>query len=62
MEEAGSALRAMREALGLTLEQLATKAGCDAGYLSRVERGERNPSRYFLAHLAYVLADGEDAA
>lgn len=52
----------MREALGLTLEQLATKAGCDAGYLSRVERGERNPSRYFLAHLAYVLADGEDAA
>jgi len=51
----------MREALGLTLEQLAARAGCDAGYLSRVERGERNPSKYFLTHLAAVLAD-EDAA
>lgn len=62
MTGAGPAIRTMREALGLTLEQLAERAGCDAGYLSRVERGERNPSRYFLAHLAEVLSRAGDAA
>jgi len=61
MAQAGSAIRATREALGLTLEQLAAEAGCDAGYLSRVERGERTPSKYFLAHLASVIERAEAA-
>lgn len=52
----------MREAQGLTLQELAERVGCDAGYLSRVERGERNPSRYFLAALSEALADETDGA
>lgn len=52
----------MREGAGLTLQQLADLAGCSAGYLSRVERRERQPSRIFLDHVSRVLAEAIKAA
>lgn len=36
----GNAVRAIREAKNLSIEQLATDAGIDRGNLSRMERGE----------------------
>ena len=53
----GVVLKAQREAAGLTLSELAERAGCDESYLWRIEVGERKGSRYFLAHLAQVLAE-----
>lgn len=38
----------MRKARGLTLRELAESAGTSAGYLSRVERGEREPTDRWL--------------
>lgn len=40
----GAAIKSMRKARGLTLRELAESAGTSAGYLSRVERGERIPT------------------
>lgn len=63
METAGTAIQTMREARGWSLAELARRAECDPGYLGRVERGERNPSPYFTAHVARILSmdDGEAA-
>jgi len=52
----GLEFRALREATGLTIDELATRAGCEAGFLSRIETGERRASSHFVAHLAAVLA------
>ena len=52
----------MREARGWSLADLAKRAECDPGYLGRVERGERQPSRYFVAHIAEVLASEDREA
>ena len=62
MQESGRNLKAMRLAAGLTLEQMAERLGCSESYLSRLERGERKGSPYFLAHLAAVIADMDGAA
>ena len=44
-----------REARGLSQDRLAEDAGISTGYLSRMERGERNVSLKNLARLAEVL-------
>lgn len=44
-----------REERGLSQERLAEEAGISTGYLSRMERGERNVSLKNLARLAEVL-------
>jgi transcriptional regulator with XRE-family HTH domain len=38
----GKRIRQLRESMGLTQEQLASKVGMDYKYLGSVERGERN--------------------
>jgi transcriptional regulator with XRE-family HTH domain len=48
-------LRAVRLALGLTLEEVSEKAGINVGHLSRVERGEAGISIGRLARVARVL-------
>jgi transcriptional regulator with XRE-family HTH domain len=48
-------LRAVRIANGLGLREVARKAGVDAGYLSRIERGLAKPSVQVLTRLASVL-------
>jgi ribosome-binding protein aMBF1 (putative translation factor) len=48
-------LRAVGIARGLSLEETARRAGMDPAHLSRVERGERQPSVDALARLAEAL-------
>lgn len=52
----GSAIRALRKRLGLTVEALATRAGVSAGMLSQLERGLGNPAFESLARLAEGLS------
>jgi transcriptional regulator with XRE-family HTH domain len=51
----GSKLRAVRQSQGLTLTDVAKRAGIAPGHLSRVERGRRGLSVEALARLAKVL-------
>ena len=48
----GQAVRARREALGLTQESVAERCGFDRTYISMLERGTRNPSLLNLLKLA----------
>jgi len=45
MAEFGTLLRGHRERSGRSGKSVAAAAGIDAGYLSRLERGEREPPR-----------------
>ena len=66
----GEALRKRRKALGLTLQQLATRVSADSGNLSRIERGEQGLSEAMLSRLcsaldcspAFLYAQAEAAA
>lgn len=51
----GSALRAERERLELSQEELADKAGLDRTYLSGVERGDRCPNLRSLLKLTAAM-------
>jgi transcriptional regulator with XRE-family HTH domain len=51
----GDRLRAAREALGLTLEQVSESTGVSKAHLSRLESGERQPSVAILVELAAAL-------
>lgn len=51
----GLKLGALRAASGMTLEELAQKAGSSVGLLSQLERGIGNPGFNTLAGLAYAL-------
>jgi len=51
----GERLRRLRKAKGLTLAQLAERVGRSEGYLSRLERGQVNPSLSTLKRIADVL-------
>ena len=55
-ERFGDAVRARREALGLTQEDLADKAGIHRTYLSDIERGTRNVSLVNIERVAAALA------
>lgn len=55
MSASPSRLRALREARGLSLAQLAELAGLDKGQLSRVERGIQAPTTRVLARISTVL-------
>jgi transcriptional regulator with XRE-family HTH domain len=48
-------LRAVRIARGMSLRETARRARIDPAHLSRVERGERQPSIDALARLAEAL-------
>jgi transcriptional regulator with XRE-family HTH domain len=55
-ERFGYAVKVRREALGLTQEDLAEKAGIHRTYLSDVERGTRNLSLVNIERLAEGLS------
>ena len=55
-ERFGYAVKVRREALGLTQEDLADKAGSHRTYLSDVERGTRNLSLVNIERLAAELS------
>jgi transcriptional regulator with XRE-family HTH domain len=48
----GAMLRELRNSKGLRLDDVAPKIGTDAGSLSRIERGHRDPSLSQLRTLA----------
>lgn len=54
-ERFGLAVKARREELGLTQEDLAARAGIHRTYLSDVERGARNLSLVNVERLAVAL-------
>lgn len=51
----GSAIKEQRYALGISQEELASRAGLHRTYVSEVERGERNPSIASIEKLAQAL-------
>jgi transcriptional regulator with XRE-family HTH domain len=51
----GRNVRVLRQARGLTQEQLAFEAQIDLTYLGGIERGRRNPSLLVMARLAESL-------
>lgn len=51
----GSRIRSRRDALGLTQEELAARAGIHSETLSRVERGRMQPTLTLLLALAEAL-------
>ena len=51
----GPQLQRAREALGLSIPQLAARAGVDRVFVAGVERGIRNPSIVVLCKLAEAL-------
>ena len=55
-ERFGFAVKDRREALGLTQEEFAERAGIHRTYLSDVERGTRNLSLINIERLAGALA------
>jgi len=66
----GERIKALRAARGLTLEALAEKAGVSRAMLSRIERGESNPTAQLLGRvcagldvtLSVLFAETEQAA
>lgn len=55
MANAGTAIKAMREAQGLTVRALAELAEVNPGMLSLVERGLREPSPRWLKSVTDAL-------
>ncbi len=55
MEKLGGNVRALRQAKGLSQEELALEAGLDRTYMGGIERGERNVSVLNLCKVAVAL-------
>jgi len=51
----GCNVRALRQARGMTQEQLAEESGFSQQYISDLERGRRNPTIVSLYELAQAL-------
>lgn len=54
----GGNVRRLRQAKGLTQEQLAVDSGIDLTYAGGIERGKRNPSLEVLVRIAAALDVG----
>ncbi|MFC7735809.1 cupin domain-containing protein [Roseomonas sp. GCM10028921] len=54
-KQVGARLRALRAAQGLTILELAAKAGLSAGLISQIERGNSNPSMRTIQRLRSAL-------
>jgi transcriptional regulator with XRE-family HTH domain len=53
--EVGENIRLIREAAGLSQEELAVRMGVDQGYVSSLEAGRRNPTILTIWHAAMAL-------
>ena len=51
----GTNVKRLRQAKGLTQEQLAFEAKIDLTYVGGIERGRRNPSLLVIARIALAL-------
>lgn len=54
-DDLGNAIRALRHARKLTLENVAARSGISIGALSQVERGKGNPAFFTLIKIAHAL-------
>ena len=54
-QEIGDVLRDLRQQKGRTLRQVASRAAVALGYLSEIERGQKEASSEILAAVAYAL-------
>ena len=54
-EELGDVLRHVRRSQGLTLREIAAKASVSLGYLSEVERGEKEASSELISSICSAL-------
>ena len=55
MKSFGETIREKREAMGLLLRQVAAKLEIDPSFLSRIETGNKRPTREQVIQLATVL-------
>lgn len=55
MGDFGSNLRAIRKELGMTQEEVSERSGVQAGEISRIERGKRDPQVSTLIKLAKAV-------
>jgi transcriptional regulator with XRE-family HTH domain len=55
LRDFGAAVRIHRQALGISQEELAHRAGVDRTYMSGIERGVRNPSLKSINRVASAL-------
>ncbi len=55
MENIGNKIKLLRGNLGLTLKQVADKAGCSAAYISQIEHDKVSPSIATLKRIAQAL-------
>lgn len=53
--EVGNSLRARRRALGRTLREVSAQSSVSLGYLSEIERGEKEASSELLASICHAL-------
>lgn len=53
--ELGDVLRELRQEQGRTLRQVSSEAKVSLGYLSEIERGEKEASSELLAHICDAL-------
>jgi transcriptional regulator with XRE-family HTH domain len=51
----GKNLRAARDRLGITQEEVAARSGVQAGEISRIERGKRDPQVSTLEKIAKAV-------
>lgn len=51
----GDRIRLLRNEKGFSIEELAHRAGIDSSHLSRLERGQRNPSLVMIEKLTVAL-------
>lgn len=54
-QEVGNALRSRRRALGRTLRDVSAESSVSLGYLSEIERGEKEASSELLASICHAL-------
>lgn len=52
----GAGIRLLREEAGLTVNELASRMGASASYVSRVERGTARASNVWLSNAASAIA------
>ena len=57
----GPAIRAIREALGVTQDTLAVSCGISPSHMSRIESGEKQPSERLVSAICLRLGVKKDA-
>lgn len=55
LTQLGKNIKKIREEVNLSKTQLSKKAGIDRGYLSRIEKGQRNPTLGYIIKISKGL-------